>query len=229
MQKTSHHRLGQLMCQATLDILWPSARAGRPKADLKCRVGSGQATYHRFDSRTKQHVITYGVRMIMAKQAPETALGWLSTREINRLEYFGGEVSPLNLLAHTCCHEFAHLLQHAAGHRYYGSVHNRPFYTLLDRLYSEGQAEKVRHYLKNRAREEGLALSETPFDLPSAEDNARQWQVGDTVSFGEGARQRRGRIVRVNRKTCTVDSIEPLKGQRYRVPVQMLRGLKDSV
>ncbi|KXS50924.1 MAG: hypothetical protein AWU57_4689, partial [Marinobacter sp. T13-3] len=90
MQKTSHHRIGQLMCQATLDILWPPARAGRPKADLQCRVGSGQATYHRFDSRRKQHLITYGVRMIIAKQSADAALGWLSTREINRLEYFGG-------------------------------------------------------------------------------------------------------------------------------------------
>ncbi|HBM51120.1 MAG TPA: hypothetical protein DD385_13410, partial [Marinobacter sp.] len=117
------------MCQATRDILWAPAASWVRKqnqcAGLVLRVGSGQATYHRYDPRKKQHLITYGARMIAAKHQPETAQGWLSTREIRSRGYFEGEVSVLNLLAHTCCHEFAHLLQHSAGQRHYGSVHNR--------------------------------------------------------------------------------------------------------
>ena len=117
------------MCQTTRDILWTPAEGwvqqANPGAGLALRVGSGQATYHRFDPRKKQHLITYGARMIAAKHQPATAQGWLSTREIRGRGYFGGEVTVLNLLAHTCCHEFAHLLQHSAGQRHYGSVHNR--------------------------------------------------------------------------------------------------------
>src|SRR5690554_7408022 len=79
-------KIGSLMCQATRDILWAPAaswvREKNPGARLALRVGSGQATYHRFDPRKKQHLITYGARMIAAKHQPETAQGWLSTREI---------------------------------------------------------------------------------------------------------------------------------------------------
>src|SRR5690606_4886537 len=113
------------MCQATHDSLWaPAADRVRNEsrgAALASRVGSGQAPYRRSDPRKKQHLITYGARLIAAKHQPATAQGWLSTREIRGRGYFGGEVSVLNLLAHTCCHEFAHLLQHSAGQRHYGS------------------------------------------------------------------------------------------------------------
>ena len=117
--------IGQLMCDTTHAILWTPARQWvrdqLPATTLLCRVGSGQATYHRFDPRLKQHQITYGKRMIMDKHRPDAVSGWLSGREIRQREYFGGTVTTLNLLAHTCCHEFAHLLQHVSGKRYHGA------------------------------------------------------------------------------------------------------------
>src|SRR5690606_41650269 len=115
------------MCQATHDILWAPAedwvRKESPGARLALRVGSGQATYHRFDPRKKQHLITYGARMSAAKHQPETAQRWLSTREIRGLVDFDCEVSVLNLLAHICWDEFAILLQHGAGQRHYRTYH----------------------------------------------------------------------------------------------------------
>ncbi len=213
------------MCQATREILWEPAsdwaQAHGGKM-LVCRVGSGQATYHRFDARKKQHLINFGVRMIIAKHQPETALGWLSTREIRGRGYFDGEVSTLNLLAHTCCHEFAHLLQQSAGQRRHGSVHNRHFYDVLDQVHESGGAETTRQFLANQAFRQQLPLPDTVFTMPDNQTLIRQWQVGQTVNFGVGARQRQGRIIRVNRKTCTVDGTGPSKGARYRVPVQML-------
>lgn len=210
-------RLGELMCIVTEQVLWsPSC------SELVCRVGSGQATYHRFDPASGQHQITYGVRMIEAKHRPETASGWLSGREIRQRGYFGGDLSPLNLLAHTCCHEFAHLLQHSAGQRYRGSVHNRHFYRILDELHSSGKAENTRGALLDQVRRQGLELSDRSFGSAASAPQQTQWQPGDMVSFGSRQREIQGRILRVNRKTCTVDGIGRSKGMRYRVPLQML-------
>ncbi len=225
--KQTTHKLGALMCQATRDILWAPAenriQAQNRRAGLTLRIGSGQATYHRYDPRHKQHLINYGVRMIAAKHQPETAQGWLSTREIRGRGYFGGEVSVLNLLAHTCCHEFAHLLQHSAGQRHFGSVHNRHFYEALDELHSSGAAGATRQYLSEEAEKAGLGLSSTVFELPNPVQQRRHWQVGDPVCFGEGARQKQGKVLRVNRKTCTVEGTHSARGLRYRVPLSMLQ------
>lgn len=220
-------QIGQLMCEATREILWHSAgdqlRSRASGAALRCRVGSGQATYHRYDSRRKLHLINYGLRMIAAKQQATSAEGWLSTREIQGRGYFGGELSTLNLLAHTCCHEFAHLVQYSAGHRTYGSVHNRHFYDILDRLHGSGTAEETRQFLLRESKRGGIQIPDTAFELPDRTKPSRQWHVGEPVSFGEGARRREGEIIRVNRKTCTVQGTGMARGSRYRVPLSMLR------
>jgi hypothetical protein len=225
--RSQARRLGDLMCAVTEQILWKPAadwvKNRLPGSTLMCRTGSGQATYHRFDSRIKQHQITYGTRMIEAKQQPDTAQGWLSSREIRGRGYFGGELSTLNLLAHTCCHEFAHLLQHSTGHRFRGSVHNRYFYNTLDELHERGNAGRVRQALSERAQEAGLHLPDTPFGLPEPDHQANQWHVGEAVSFEAREDRLFGNIVRVNRKTCTVDGTGKFRGVRYRVPMQMLR------
>jgi hypothetical protein len=225
--RTQARLLGDLMCSVTKQILWQPASDWvtdrLPGSTLMCRVGSGQATYHRFDSRIKQHQITYGTQMIKAKHQPDTAQGWLSSREILGRGYFNGELSTLNLLAHTCCHEFAHLLQHCAGHRFRGSVHNRYFYSTLDKLHCNGQASSVRQALSERAQETGLHLSEMPFEFLEPNHQTHQWYIGETVSFKTSESKFYGEIVRVNRKTCTVDGTGKSRGVRYRVPMQMLR------
>jgi hypothetical protein len=219
------------MCQATREILWQPAqdwvRTRSGAVRLVCRVGAGQATYHRYDTARRVHLINYGARMIAAKQAAETAEGWLSTREIRQRGYFDGQVSPLNLLAHTCCHEFAHLLQQSAGQRHYGSVHNRHFYGILDELYDSGGAEATRTWLEGRAATLDVPLSGHSFELPDPHLHAMHWQTGEVVSFGEGRGERHGLIRRVNRKTCTVDGTGRYRGSRYRVPFALLRRRSD--
>ncbi|SHK09649.1 hypothetical protein SAMN05216369_0405 [Marinobacter antarcticus] len=215
------------MCEVTQSILWqPAADWIQEQASgstLVCRVGSGQATYHRFDPQYKQHQITYGLRMIQAKHQPDTASGWLSSREVHKRGYFDGELSTLNLLAHTCCHEFAHLLQHSAGQRYRGSVHNRHFYTILDELHESGGASAVRRALSERTEQFGLPLPDQAFKMPDTRKQQADWSVGETISFSNGLREFQGKVVRVNRKTCTVDGTGRSRGMRYRVPMQMLR------
>lgn len=225
--KYQARKLGELMCDITQRTLWQPAAAWvkdrAPSSTLVCRIGSGQATYHRFDPQYKQHQITYGIRMIQAKHHPDTASGWLSAREIHKRGYFDGELSALNLLAHTCCHEFAHLLQHSAGQRYRGSVHNRHFYNILDELHESGSAKTAREALANRASEYQVPLSSVPFQLPDPALQPSPWQVDDTVVFDSGTREFHGEIIRVNRKTCTVDGTGKFRGRRYRVPISMLR------
>ncbi|MGC8119770.1 hypothetical protein [Marinobacter sp. VGCF2001] len=225
-QSSNAYTIGTLMCQATRDILWAQAEGWvqqkRPGAGLALRVGSGLATYHRFDPRQNQHLITYGARMIAAKHEPATAQGWLSTREIRGRGYFGGQVSVLNLLAHTCCHEFAHLLQHSAGQRHYGSVHNRHFYAALDGLHQNGTALAIREHLTGLAHELGLDIPNSTLLLPDPAAARRHWQVGDTVSFGEGRHEKQGEITRVNRKTCTVMVRQQSRCFRYRVPLALM-------
>ncbi|AFP29123.1 hypothetical protein MRBBS_0185 [Marinobacter sp. BSs20148] len=162
--------------------------------------------------------------MILAKYQPETAAGWLSAREIRKRGYFDGEVSPLNLLAHTCCHEFAHLLQQVAGQRHFGSVHNRHFYDILDQLHNSGAAQSARAFLQKQAGERELSLPAQPFSPIHAEPEVsqHQWQVGECVNFGVGQRQRQGVISRVNSKTCTVKGTGVSRGLLYRVPKVML-------
>lgn len=220
-------KLGKLMCNATEQVLWPAA-ASRvqqrlPGSTLACRVGSGQATYHRFDPQRKQHTITYGLRMIQAKHHPHTAEGWLSSREVHQRGYFGGQLSTLNLLAHTCCHEFAHLLQQNAGKRYRGSVHNRHFYGILDELHNNGSAHEVRQILAEHSKQSGVSLPSRPFELPDPDVQRARWRVGEAVLFAQGLQEFRGRITRVNRKTCTVAGTGQFRGRRYRVPLQMLK------
>ncbi|WP_228260739.1 hypothetical protein [Marinobacter orientalis] len=225
------HRLGQIMCDTTNAILWSPAqqwvRKQIPATTLLCRVGSGQATYHRFDPRLKQHQITYGRRMIMAKHQPDAVAGWLSGREIRQRGYFDGEVTTLNLLAHTCCHEFAHLLQHVSGQRYRGSVHNRYFYRILDELHGSGGADAARRHLAEQAESADMPVPDEPIQPPDTRQLMAKWSVGDAVAFGAGKRQLQGRIIRTNRKTCTVEGTGPCSGLRYRVPVVLLRVLTD--
>lgn len=225
--KSQARKLGELMCTVTEQILWqPAAGWVQQRASgstLVCRVGSGQATYHRFEPQYQQHQITYGLRMIQAKHQPDTASGWLSAREIHRHGYFDGELSTLNLLAHTCCHEFAHLLQHSAGKRYRGSVHNRHFYNILDDLHENGRADAARVALAKQASEYQIPLPSEAFQLPDPTLQPSPWQVEDAVAFGSGTQEFRGEVVRVNRKTCTVSGTGKFRGRRYRVPMSMLR------
>lgn len=74
-----------------------------------------------------------------------------------------------------------------------------------------------------QASEFQIPLSGEPFQLPDPALQPSRWQVEDTVVFSSGTREFHGEIVRVNRKTCTVDGTGKFRGQRYRVPISMLR------
>lgn len=221
------HQLTRLLCNTTEAILWGPARdwvqAQSPQSELRCRVGSGQATYHQFDAHARRHVITFGQRMVAAKFQPDSCQGWLSTREIQGRGYFDGEVSTLNLLAHTCCHEFAHLLQSVSGERRRGSVHNPAFYSILDELYASDGADAARRFLQEKSDHKGIELPQHPMQIDAPATRLATFSVGDTVQFGSDGQLREGKILRINRRTCTVAGTGRWRGMRYRVPAALMR------
>jgi hypothetical protein len=159
--------------------------------------------------------------MVAEKCLPAAASGWLTTREIHERGYFRGEASAPHLLAHTVCHEFAHLLQGVLGWRRRGSVHDRGFYRLLDMLHGDGTAATVLAYIQER---HGPVLSAAPQVRHHAAAPAPV-TPGDPVSFTlrDGSTVR-GRVHRVNRLTVSVLPDRPQQpGQYYRVPHAFLR------
>lgn len=210
-----------LMADACHDL----HHAWAPGTRLRTRVGRGRATWHRYDPRRDDHCITIGLLMVADKAEPALCGGWLSAREIRGRGYFGGEVSELNLLAHGCCHEFAHLLQTRAGGRRYGEVHNAVFYQWLDRLHQSGSAGALRSSLAEAATARSLPLATEPV-TPTADTEAlMRFSPGDRVRFGQGLQ---GRVRRVNRRTCTVDGTGPCRGRRYRVPPPMMTLVRET-
>lgn len=196
-----------------------------PACRLRTRVGRGRATWHRYDPARNDHCITIGALMVADKAQPAQCGGWLSAREIRARGYFAREVSELNLLAHGCCHEFAHLLQTRSGGRRYGEVHNAAFYQWLDRLHQSGSADALRSGLARRAAAEAVPLAASPVSPVADAAALERFRAGDRVRFGRGLQ---GRVRRVNRRTCTVDGTGPCRGRRYRVPPHMMTLIRDT-
>ena len=80
--------------------------------------------------------------MLQNKRNLEDARNWVTSYEIETKGYFDGQLNYLNLLAHTCCHEFSHLIQSINGWCKKGSIHNEDFYGILDQLYERVKRHK---------------------------------------------------------------------------------------
>lgn len=223
----THQKLARLMARATHEILWEQAEPRAKGVSLQCRAGRGRATYHRFDALKQHHDIVFGALMVADKRCPQASTNWLSTREIRQRGYWHGTVSMLNLLTHTCCHEFAHLQQTLAGDRQRGRVHTPFFYRLLDELHRSGQADTVKGFLRSHALQGDLPLDEAVHPLPAGPARSG-FSPGDRVRFGHPPARKEGRVRRVNRKTCTVDGLGADRGRRYRVPPQLMQSLELS-
>ncbi len=216
------------MCAVTAQLLWPQRARwlaqALPDGALRVRAGSGRATY--CQQERDRYTITFGRRMVSEKCSPELAAQWLTTREIHRRGYWGGRPSVAQLLAHTVCHEFAHLIQQANRWCRRGSVHNARFYEVLGRLHDEGLAHQVYERLVAAAGHRGIDLHAVIAPLPrSRVDPLRsQFAPGDRVAFpGRGDAQWIGQIRRVNRTTATViPEDRRFRVSYFRVPFGLL-------
>ena len=211
--------LGDAMARSIRQVLWHPEHC--PSTSLHIRVGSGQATYHRFDTPSGQHLINLGRQMIAAKLRPEYCGSWLSAREIRRRGYFGGTLSAANLLAHTCCHEYAHLIQTTRGERRLAPYTTPPSTGFSTRCMAPARLTSCASTCSRRPPEAGIALPDVTVALVR-ETPATDFAPGDTVVFQAGPRQHTGHILRVNRRTCTVKGTGHSRGLRFRVSPSLL-------
>ncbi|WP_426415363.1 hypothetical protein [Aestuariirhabdus sp. LZHN29] len=221
------HRIAALLVRVTEQVLWreiqPWLNARGHRIELHCRVGSGRATHH--SQQGARHRITYGHKMVASKRCPRQAELWMTAREIRARGYFDGEPGYAELLAHTCCHEFAHLVQSLNGWYRRGSIHNAGFYRILDRIHRSGCASRVLQALRDGAHSEGLMLD---FSAAPAIDTAQATPC--SVRRGERVRFRfrgdlvSGVVTRVNRRTLRIEQHGVAGVDYFRVPPAQLEG-----
>lgn len=216
------------MCASVTGLLMPATASWfrrRPtEAELCVRVGRGRATY--CQQQRHRYTITFGVRMVADKCQPALAHHWMTTHELHRRGYCAANPTVAQLLAHTVCHEFAHLVQQVNGWCRRGSVHNAAFYEILDRLHVTGLAREIGPLLE-AANDDGAVSLDATLPAPgkhAAETAAGAFRCGDRVCFeGRGGREIVGRIRRINRVTATViPEDRRYRVSYYRVPFSLL-------
>lgn len=228
-----HHRIAETLCTAVTEVLLPATQSWferpPPEERLRVRVGRGRATY--CQQRRDRFTITFGVRMVAEKSVPDLATHWLTTHEMRRRGYSRDRPTVGELFAHTACHEFAHLVQQANGWWRRGSVHNRCFYHILDRLHLEGMAGRVLSHLAPRCDDGTVELqARVPLGQRSAPVSPRHpFRPGDRVSFQlRGGREVVGRIQRINRVTAAVTpEAKRYRVSYYRVPFHQLTACEE--
>lgn len=157
--------VARAMCEVTDEVLWQPRRSWALKhnatADLVLRVGSGEKTcvsHARDITKNARLTLTYGKMMVASKMDPGELCRWRTSREVFERNYFDKQLTLLNVLAHTIAHEFGHVVQNILGRRYDGSVHNKEFYAILDRIHASGEAGKVRDALHQRCMDQDIDL-----------------------------------------------------------------------
>lgn len=192
-----------IMCDVTRDILWVPLRdwalQRKPGFDVEIVPGTGKRTYHRGASDGEPAKIVYGQKMVEDKMSNNLrACGWLSAKEIVQRGYYSGVQEPAELLAHTICHEFGHLVQVILGRRTEGSVHNDEFYEILDKMHENGHAQRVLDELRRRTAEKGLKLT---FDQTFAE---RKFSVFESFPLQAQGQTYQATVMKVTGKTQKV-------------------------
>ena len=219
---TDSQRIAEHLCSTTEEVLWDHisswAKKRSQQLQFATRVGSGKATYLR--RREGGYLITYGRKMVQSKRCRRSATTWATAQEIVARGYFGGVLEYGSLLAHTACHEVAHVVQDLNGWISQNSIHNQNFYQILDRLHASDIAARVLAELVSKCSASGIDLMWQ--DDPSSLEYCPP-QVGQRVSFirRDGAAVA-GVIKRVNRQTVTVVPDRGRKGLQYRVPPALL-------
>lgn len=226
---------GLALCEYTQSQLWQTAYASDAlylNHELQCRVGTGRATYHRFDSARRTHLIVFGQKMIVDKwQSALHGTGslerWLTVREIRRYGFFGGRVSLCLALLQTCLHEFAHLLQTVERKRRYRSVHNSAFYATLHRLHDRLDLELAQHQLKallppQLASSDVFEASVAPPRRHDSEVASRPFAEGDPVVFQYRQQLVRAFIIKRNRVNYKLKGRGTHSGLIYRCHPSLL-------
>jgi hypothetical protein len=220
----SERLISQILCDATEEVLWSKTKewalSKKPDVLLKTRVGNGFATNHHWVRGSYIHTITYGKKMVEAKRNTLKAKKWLTSKEILKYSYFNGEVSFINLMAHTCIHEYSHFIQTLNGWRLDNSVHNENFYRIVSKAHLKGTAEEVKGYIIDSCERKRVSLEFfVEQELEDIVPKPSEFTAGSRVSFEHNLRTYYGLIKRVNKLTLTIS----LGGkQKIKIPYELL-------
>ncbi|MDH5517621.1 MAG: hypothetical protein OEY36_07355 [Gammaproteobacteria bacterium] len=163
--------------------------------------------------------------MIKSKFSPDEVVHWLSYREIIRRNYFTGDTSLPCLLAHTVCHEFAHLIQQLSGWHKRGSIHNSGYYQILDQLHKSGLAETIKNDIVRECEAQNLELIANiqPAIVTKKTQIEVFFSVNDTVCFDYKNKTHSGTVIKVNRKTLIIRVKNLFRHSRWKVPKLLVR------
>jgi len=147
------HHIATTLCvlAARLHLTRSQAESTLSSVTLNTRVGRGLKTYCRFKPQAGA-VITFGQMMVIDQLRPGQAQRWLTGREMLNRGYFAGVLTPATVFSHVVLHEYAHVEQVMTGGRSRNSVHNAPFYAILDEYYALDLHNEVRDRLREYAR-----------------------------------------------------------------------------
>lgn len=217
-------KIAKVMCSVTEEMLWlPENILNREKQSglsFRTREGSGYATYYCNDTLKKQHVITYGRKMIVDQFDSGRFQLWATSDEISKRKYFEGKRSPVNLLAHVICHEYSHFLQALTGNIVKGSIHNKMFYSYLDKMHQYETGLLLREVLLARLLALDVGECNLTEELVALSCN---WSVGMEAAFYHQKNDEyiKGVIVQINRKTIMLNTGKYIK-HNYKVPKALL-------
>ena len=216
-------QLATIMGDITITVLWQSSFCksllDTSSPQLKTRVGSGRATYCKYHRLNNELCITYGKKMISSKFNHNEAELWLSFRELVNKQYFEGDSRLLNVLSQTICHEFSHALQQLQGKVFKGSIHNQHFYQILDQLHINGLAKEVKQALDNKCNHAGIDLSYA-YDTQSTTIADIKFTLNDKVQFRHKKKLMSGKIIKINKRSLTIETKGLFSTTRWRVPKQ---------
>lgn len=148
----NYKKIAKILIKASEEVLiepnlsWFKSKY--PSSEISFRVGSGKRTYFSSEYGSISGSITYGVKMIEScLESYNVASGWTHGKEIINRKYYNGILTPHNCLAAVALHEVAHYYQHLIYERKFGSVHNKEFYKILDKMHNNGKGEEVLNFL----------------------------------------------------------------------------------
>lgn len=146
----SEKKLAQLMLDVSRDILMPLVSDHHRFGKINYRVGSGFATQVKSQYPKNSDIInftlTFGIKTLKNKRFKANIPLYISYSENPRQKYFP-DPTYQDCIVIVVMHEFAHIMQDLESRKSDKGVHNRRFYSCLNRLYEMGMHKKVSEYL----------------------------------------------------------------------------------
>lgn len=217
-----YKKIASTLCDITTELLNDSDvrfnGASLSNIKLTNRIGSGLATYCKYDRNNSLYTITYGKKMIKSKLNQNEIPYWLTYREILKYNYFDNDTSLASVLSHTICHEFSHLLQQHIGWHIKGSVHNAGFYEILSYIHDSGIARKVKNKLIIACSIENISLETEIIKSKDIPFKDYSFDLNDKISFEHKSKTYNGVITKINRKTIIVKVPALFKSSIWKIP-----------